>query len=308
VDCLEHALGKNVARACARLLTEADAAPGYVRRHLLRFAREPQRAGSVLAFLYGKAPCPAPPATARVAAPLAGLATPQRVHPKTITATNRGDVSSTLVHLYRGGSNPDLSAALDQYVENVAKRLPRFDGSIGLVLDASASTLGYGEREYCCVAQSQALRLVLQKCVADLRVYPVGGSGNPPPPEGDTDLATALLDALEGEPDVVAVVSDGYENVHDGDLARVAASLPAAGVPTPVVFVHSKFTAKDDLDLRRPAPGLPELEFWHEDDFADVLWALGTRARAPRGETFVRDALRQRLLALEKEGPSWISS
>jgi hypothetical protein len=215
-------------------------------------------------------------------------------------------VAATLVHIYRGGPTGELREALGRYVEDAAAPLPRFDGTVALVLDASASTRGYGERAFACVSQSQALRLVLGRCCAGLRVYPVGGDGGDPPrPEGVTDLAGAVLDALEGGPDLVAVVSDGYENDAAGDLARVVATLPALGVRTPVVFCHSKFTPKDDLALRRPSPGLPELEFWHQEDFAEVLWALFTRAAGARGGEYLRGQLRRRLQMLEKETPSW---
>jgi hypothetical protein len=304
-DCLEHALGKNVARACARWLGEPEANPAYVQRHLLRFATDPARAVPVVRFLFRQAACPAARGGAGELAAQDAEGAPER--PKTVTATNRGDIAATLVHMYRGGSNPELREALQRYVDEQAAVLPHFDGRVALVLDASGSTLGYGEREYCCVSQSQALRLVLERCCAALRVYPVGGSGEPPRPEGPTDLATAVLDALDGDPDVVAVVSDGYENVYAGDLARVTATLPALGVTTPVVFCHSKFTDKDDLDFRRPAPGLPELEFWHQDEFAEVLGALFARARGDQGERFLRGHLRQRLTALRKERVSWIT-
>jgi len=302
VDCLEHALGRDVARGCARFLREKGAGDPYVRRHLLRFAPDPGRVAGVFAFLYGDGPCPAPRGPEAVPAPLP--AAPAAERPKTITATNRGDIAATLVHMYRGGSNADLKAAVGRYVEEAARGLPYFDGTVALVLDVSASTMGYGERQFACVSQSQAFRLVLERCCARLNVHVVGQDGDLPRPEGDTDLATALLDALEGDPDVVAVVSDGYENVGGGDLARVVASLPAAGVK-PVVFCHSKFTDKDDLALRRPAPQLPELAFWHQDDFADVLWSLFAWARPPHGEAFLERQLRRRLEALEQEGHPW---
>lgn len=305
VDCLEHALGKHVARGCARLLREKGSADPYVRRNLLRCADDPGRVTGVLAFLFGKAPCPAPPmpepiapsAPARAAPPVERP--PER--PKTITATNRGDIAATLVHMYRGGTNVELKTALARYVEEAAARAPHFDGSVALVLDASASTLGYGERQFCCVSQSQAFRLVLERCCARLSVHTVGRDGELPQPEGDTDLASALLDALEGDPDVVAIVSDGYENVNGSDLARVTASLAAAGVQTPVVFCHSQFTDKDDLALRRPAPRLAELAFWHQDDFPGVLWSLFAAARPPHGAAFLEQQLRRRLAALEQE-------
>jgi hypothetical protein len=307
VDCLEHAMGRNVARACARLLDGADASP-YLRRYLLRFADDVERMAAVVRFLYRRAVLPAVPAGCPAldeVTPRAD-AEPAAERLKTVTATNRGDVAATLVHIYRGGATEELRRALDCYVEDAAATLPHYDGTVALVLDASASTQGYGERAFACISQSQALCLVLERCCANLRVYTVGGSGDPPRPEGATNLAGTLLDALEGNPDLVAVVSDGYENDGAGDLARVVATLPAAGVRTPVVFCHSKFTAKDDLTLRRPAPALPELEFWHEEDFAEVLWSLFAGAGG-RGTDYLRSQLRRRLALLEKETRPWTS-
>src|SRR5439155_9736673 len=97
----------------------------------------------------------------------------------------------------------------------------------------------------------------------------------------------------------VAIVSDGYENALRGDLARVAATLPRCGVRTPVVFIHSKFTDKDDLALRQPAPALPELGFWHQDDFEEVLWSLFTLARGDAARTLLREQMLRRLRLLE---------
>src|SRR5262249_41918041 len=107
----------------------------------------------------------------------------------------------------------------------------------------------------------------------------------------------AVLEAAEESPDVIAVVTDGYENVAGGDLADVAAALPRAGVIAPVVVCQSKFTSKDDLTLRRPAPTLPEVSFWHEDDVEDVLFALASYA--PHARAFRRGALLTRLARLE---------
>jgi hypothetical protein len=303
VDCLEHALGRDVARACARLADEAGT-PAYLRRYVLRYADEPDRARALLRGLYGRGPLPA----VRQAWRTTTASPPAAERVKTVTATNRGDISATLVHMYRGGATAVLRQALERYVEQAAAPLPGYDGPLALVLDASASTRGYGEREFACVAQSQALRLVLERCCAELRVYTVGGAGEPPRPEGATDLASALLDALEGRPDLVAIVSDGYENHAGGDLARVVASLPAAGVRTPVVFCHSKFTAKDDVALRRPAPQLPELEFWHQDDFSEILWSLFTLASGDGRDEFVRRQLLRRLALAEEEARPWVSS
>jgi hypothetical protein len=299
VDLLEHALGRNTARGLVKELA-AVKPDGRKLRPLLHHAHDPSRAGAVVRCLYRRGPLPPLPAR-RVKKEVATVEEEEWVVPKTVTATNRGDIAATLVHLYRGGETPELRQALEQYVEKAARGLPRFEGRLALVLDASASTRGYGEREYSCISQSQALRLVLERLCPDLHVHQVGGNGDPPRPEGATDLASALLEALADEPDLVAIISDGYENQMHGDLADVTGALPATGCDVPVVFCHSKFFMVDDLTQRRPAPRLPELEFWHEMDFGPLVRRLFAQARGQRGREFLRYYLYERLEKLERK-------
>lgn len=288
-DALEHALGRNTVRGAHALGKKLP----YVRdRSILAILYGPREDGALVRATYD---------THVVYAEL--LADGAKKAPKTIHATNRGDVSATLVHIYRGGETHPLRQALDVYVERAASRLPSFAGRIALVLDASASTRGYGEREYCVIAQSVALARVLARACPELRVFQVGGHGDPPRPDGATDLASALLDAAACSPDVIAVVTDGYENRFAGDLADVAKALSI-----PVVVCQSKFTFKDDLLLRSPAPGLPEIGFWHENDFHDVLVALVSRAQPALASRFLRDALCARLSSIEKVGEPWITA
>ena len=105
---------------------------------------------------------------------------------------------------------------------------------------------------------------------------------------------------------MVAILSDGYENRLGGDLARVVASLPGAGIDTPVVFCHSKFTDKDALDLRCPAPALPQLEFWHESDFEGVVLGVFSAARGGNRDDCLREHLAARLKQKETEVKSWL--
>ncbi|MEV0127657.1 hypothetical protein AB0H83_04235 [Dactylosporangium sp. NPDC050688] len=293
-DCLEHALGRATARACADALRRGDRPhPGRLRSAL--------RPGTMqlVADLYRRND-----GTAHVALPPAGgdldLTGPR---PATVTATNRGDLAATLVHLLRGGPTAELLPAVERYTGTAVAGLPRYDGTVALVLDDSASMRGYGEREWAVASQVAALRRVLDRVCARLVVVRAGGGqvGGTGRPGGATDLATAVLDALSGPvtPDVVAVVSDGYENVHPGDLARVTAALPGAGVPTPVVFCQATFGHADDLTLRRPAPALPRRTFWHTDDLAPlVLWML-SHVDGPAAHAWIGAELRRRLTAAE---------
>jgi hypothetical protein len=162
---------------------------------------------------------------------------------------------------------------------------------VALVLDTSGSMRGYGEREWAVLSQAAALRLVLAEVCDRLTVIEVGGEEVNP--EGATDLATGLLDALATEPDLVAIVTDGYENLLPGDLARVVATLPRAGIATPVVLCQAMFTGSDDLTLRNPAPDLAHRGFWHQDDFAGLLpWMF---AHCEPGRAWIRAAMLSRL-------------
>ncbi|HEY9851648.1 MAG TPA: hypothetical protein V6D28_19410 [Leptolyngbyaceae cyanobacterium] len=297
VDCLEHAMGRNVARACAKMFANPEVADElYLRRNLLKFARDPETVKVIFPLLYQ--PGNSKPGNGNYqlayAENLEKLQEKQE-RPKTITATNRGDISATLIHLYRGGTSAELAQALEAYVEEAAEKSPKFNGKLALILDASFSTKGYGDREYCCISQSVALKLILEKCCPNLQVYPVGGSGHIPIPEGSTDLANALLDALENQPDLVAIISDGYENSYPGELARVVATLPQIGINTPVVFCHSKFTNNDDLTLRQPANNLPQLEFWHQEDFEDLMMSLFAMTNQNSTEFSLQEFLNKRL-------------
>jgi hypothetical protein len=266
VDCFEHALGKATARG--------------------RYA-----AGGVAA-LYE-------PSTVDVALPGAAIdldLTGER--PDTVTATNRGELAAALVHLYRGGPSAELTAAADGYVRALTGGMPRYGGRVALVVDASASMRGYGNREWAVMSQVTALRLVLERVCERLVVVQAGG-GADGRPGGATDLASAVLDAAVTAPDVIAVASDGYENVYPGDLARVAAALPGAGVGAPVVFCQAVFGRADDLSLRRAADGLPLRTFWHTADLAAlVLWML-SHVDSAEARRWAGLELRRRLAALE---------
>ncbi|MWA05910.1 VWA domain-containing protein [Actinomadura sp. LD22] len=303
LDCFEHALGKTAARGCARRIDGGDTGSDYLRRRLLRFLAAPAAAPARVKALYtpAAAGAGADGAVAGAARALPGepalTLDTARTRPPTVTATNRGDIAAALVHLYRGGPAEDLYAALGRYVDDAARAFPRFAGTVALVLDASASMRGYGEREWAVLSQAAALRMLLSRICDRLEVVEVGGDERAP--RGATDLAAGVLDALAAGPDLVAVVSDGYENRFPGDLARVTATLPRAGVTTPVVFCHALFTAADDLALRRPAPSLPQRGFWHQDDFTDLLpWMF---AHSPAGRPWLRTALHARLDALDRQ-------
>lgn len=290
--CFEHALGKDTARGCAKALMGGVATVDLTRA-LLRFAPDLTVAAERIRALY----TPASPQMSvdQSVGELLNLDLDAE-RPAVVTATNRGDIAATLVHLFRGGESPGLRDAADRMVAAVAASLPAFPGALALVLDQSASMRGYGEREWAVLSQAVALRRVLERRCARLDVVTVGG---PDAPSGPTDLATGVLDALATRPDLVAVVSDGYENTNPGDLARVVATLPRVGVETPVVFCHSTYSHSDELTLRRPARAIPQRTFWHQEDFGPLMLWLLVQTRHADAPRWLRDALLDRLSTVE---------
>jgi hypothetical protein len=304
VACLEHALGKTTARGAVRALIEGR--PDDARRSLLRFVDDPERTSARIQALYA----PARDEVAASPSPAVDEATLDLdlvvERPATVTTTNRGDIAATLVHMYRGGPTQQLREALARYVEAAASGVPRLPATLALVVDASASMRGYGDREWALLSQAAALRLVLERVCERLVTVTVGGhlpeaGRHEVATDGGTDLASGVLEAVVARSDLIAVVSDGYENVYPGDLARVLATLPRVGVDTPILFCHSAFGHSDDLTHRRPAPAVPHKAFWHEADFAPLLLWLLAHAGTEAAEAELTDSLRNRLTALERE-------
>lgn len=303
-DCFEHALGKATARGCARRIAEGDTGSEYLRRQLLRFLAYPAAAPPRVRALYAVDAGPGGGDRPDLEPALALEVSAER--PAIVTTENRGDIAATLVRLYQGGPAGYLHQALESHLAAATAGLPRMHGRLTLVLDTSVSMRGHGDREWAAASQAEALRLVLGRVCDTLTVIEVGGgaaaagrSGPPTAriPHGATDLATGLLDALETAPDLVAIVSDGYENVLPGDLARVTATLRHIRFRTPVVFCQALFTGGDDVALRSPDPALPRRAFWRQDDFADLLpWMF---AHCATGSAWVRTVLRGRLDDLE---------
>lgn len=113
-DCIEHAIGRNVARGVVKILQAGDWDDPYVSRNLLRFADNKDRAAAVFKSLYGYGQRSAATSLQRYALYHERFEQleEQKTRPKTVTATNRGDIAATLVHMYRGGPSEELAHAV----------------------------------------------------------------------------------------------------------------------------------------------------------------------------------------------------
>jgi len=168
----------------------------------------------------------------------------------------------------------DVSEQVDQAVET----LPLVEGRIAVVLDLSASMASSGERLYHPIALALALTCLLQTRVRDVLLYAIPGAPGYgqdedalPQPQGAADLAMAIIEAARHNPQAILVISDGYENVRQGDTVQVVRGLQQIGQTFPVYQVVPVFVATEKLAQRRLGEVLPVVPIAHEDGVSELL-------------------------------------
>jgi len=136
----------------------------------------------------------------------------------------RFDLIELLNRLYR---NPDeyneISPVLDEKAKDIAETT-QLPAKVALVVDNSRSALGSGERLYQPLAVMES---VVRVCAA-LTDTTIHGPFYVGPEmdhwlkaEGASNLRMPLARALVSRPDLVLILSDGYENVRAGSVSQI---------------------------------------------------------------------------------------
>lgn len=160
------------------------------------------------------------------------------------------------LYAFEMGLDADITKALEEKAVKAASAFPARYGDVGIVVDASASMKGHKTQPLRPMAATLAMRDMLQHVGERQSTYYVGGQmGDLVRPMGDTALADGLVEALEGSPDVVFVLSDGYENAPAGRFAEVMEQVREIGVDTPVYHLNPVFAA-ERTGVRELAAGL----------------------------------------------------
>lgn len=206
-----------------------------------------------------------------------------------------------LRQFYRVGTSPELVREVEAAIVRCAAGLPEIPGRIALILDASVSMRGSGKQEFAPIALAVAFERVLQAKCPGLRSYTIGGFGWPPAPEGPTDFGRVLIDALEAEPEVVLILTDGCENANEGDAVRIVATLRSLGISTPVVCCRV-----DNSPHPAPSEGLPAFPLRQEGEFGATMQIIDLLTAHHAARERVADALRMRQTAWETEVYAWI--
>jgi hypothetical protein len=194
-------------------------------------------------------------------------------------------------------------ASLDAIMARAADaNLPVVDLRVAVVLDLSGSTVCSGERLYHPAALGLALVGFLQRHVSDLNVFQVGGSvilngRGMPRPQGATDLATGVLQAARTEPAAILIVTDGFENFRQGDVAQIVSGMRRLGLTTTVEQVTPVIAAAEDLSRRRLSEAVPIVPIEHEAGVGELAARLLLAAQPDDLDTQVLPAVEQLLFA-----------
>jgi hypothetical protein len=271
---IRHALGQQVTLTCLHKFAQNDTA--YLRRYVLRYAEDQALVRDVFLFLFGKLTSSQfPLLNAYLSARKdieAGKGLPLKVlqglrgtfHPqvslrslrrlaakdkiKRDIISNDESLIGKIRSYYKSGI--DLNS-VNQAIDQQVARLPNWNSNIYFIVDTSASMQGFGHREYNNLAIAVGLLKVFQK----LTNQPTDNEF--PKASGTTCLAPALIEAAKQSPDLIVLISDGYENVEQGDAAMVLKGLKQLGIKIPMFHIIPAFTEREKIADRLPLPECP---------------------------------------------------
>jgi len=178
----------------------------------------------------------------------------------------------------RAERRDELLAAMTASVARVCDRSPMKFGRVVAVLDNSYSTLGSREKRLRPLAVTAAIDALLRGAS---RAYTGLWTSAPEDslwievrPRGSTRLAWKVLEALEHKPELVVIVSDGYENDPPGALASLLSAYRTSvdrARAVSIVHVNPVFEATS-FGAASFGPSAPMVSV---RDAEDVLTALG---------------------------------
>jgi hypothetical protein len=224
------------------------------------------------------------PTTVRADGPVAALYKEALTSQSQATTTEKESQNGPFAELRKAFASR-LAAATEQPVghldvsntlaEAVAP-LPLIDGDVAIVLDLSASMASSGERLHHPAALALALTRLLQERVRKVSLHQLGGTTalteeSLPVPQGAADIATALIEAARTAPQLILVITDGYENVRQGDAAQIVRGINQLGRTLPVYQVVPQFTAAENLAQRQLGENIPVFPVAHEDGVRELL-------------------------------------
>lgn len=186
----------------------------------------------------------------------------------------------TRLALYALSLPPDereekLDLALIKAAERTFAIAPFHPGKVAAILDCSYSSSGSSEKRRRPLGVALAAHYLLKVAAREYRAFWTIGLENSlrVRARGQTDLATPLLDALEWEPDLVVIISDGCENDPPQGAAEVLRVYRRKLDPqrkTAIVHCNPVFDG-EDFSLRSLSPTIPTVGLRDAEDLPAML-------------------------------------
>jgi hypothetical protein len=169
----------------------------------------------------------------------------------------------------------ELADWLTKSVATILKNTPLQLGKVAAVLDRSCSSSGSREKRRRPLGIALAVDCLLQQVSQEYQAFwtvPIADSLLVTP-RGQTDLATPILDALAWQPELIVVISDGWENDPPGavaELLRVYYEKIDPQRHVSIVHCNPVFNA-NDYELKQISSLVPTIGIREAEDLPTVL-------------------------------------
>ncbi len=140
---------------------------------------------------------------------------------------------------YERGFDDEVRTALSDRTSKDALTIPFRPRHVAVVIDTSQSMFGKGDRKLHPMVVALSVGLVMKQVAQRCDLFFTTDQNNEfPMPQGDTDLAASVLEAYKTGPDLVLIITDGYENVSAGTLEFVIEALNRLGIQAPLMQLN----------------------------------------------------------------------
>lgn len=169
----------------------------------------------------------------------------------------------------------ELEQAMQVRVKTILKRSPIKFGRVCAVLDRSYSSSGSSEKRRRPLGIALAINYLLAQSAQEYQAFWTVPVNDPflVTPRGQTNLADPLLAALATEPDLVIIISDGWDNdppAATAELLRVYRHKLDPHNQTSIIHLNPVFNA-DNYNLKHLSPLIPTVGIREAEDLLVVL-------------------------------------
>ncbi|MDJ0595598.1 MAG: hypothetical protein QNJ72_37380 [Pleurocapsa sp. MO_226.B13] len=213
----------------------------------------------------------------------------------------------------RRARRDELDRAMQTRVRTILKKSPSQFRRVAAVLDRSYSSSGSSEKHRRPLGIALAIDYLLAKSAQEYQAFWTVPTTDSllVTPRGQTNLATPLLSALAWQPDLVVIVSDGWDNdppAATAEILRVYRQKLDPQSKTSIVHLNPVFNA-DNYDLKHLSPLIPTVGIREAEDLPVVL----EFARFAEGNAALKElkdylAIRVRQMIDARSKSAWFNS